>query len=120
MDKTKFTTSPENFGEFKIKTEGRRMKLYIKLNKEETEMWGSMKEAFTQGNVPDDQLARIFLFKGIDAINRELDERIANLTEEEKAEIVAKIEAENSEPETKVGQGDGTLDPETISNVDQN
>lgn len=88
---------PEDFGKVKVDNTGRRMKLYIKLNKEETEMWNAMKDAFTDGQLGDDQLARIFMFKGIDAINRELDERIAQMSDEEKEAIIEQINNESEE-----------------------
>ena len=72
------------------------MKLYIKLNKEETAQWEALKQALTGGDMSNDTLARILFFKGIHAITSELNERVENMTEEEKAEIMSKMTAEQA------------------------
>lgn len=93
----KFIANGETFGKFKLREGVRRMKLYIKLNKEETQQWETLKQALTGGNVTDDTLARILFFKGIHTITQELNERVENMTEEEKQEIMKEMSAEQAD-----------------------
>tara|TARA_R110000824_G_scaffold163741_2_gene339600 strand:- start:4326 stop:4697 length:372 start_codon:yes stop_codon:yes gene_type:complete len=94
--KLTFAVNGETFGNFKLREGDRKMKLYIKLNKEETAQWESLKQALTGGDMSNDTLARILFFKGIHAITSELNERVENMTEEEKAEIMSKMTAEQA------------------------
>ena len=64
-DKITFKVAGKNFGRFKLRDKGRRMKLYIKLTKEDTQQWLTLKEALTGGEITDETLARIIFFKGI-------------------------------------------------------
>ena len=73
------------------------MKLYIKLNKEETANWESLKQALTGGQMTNDTLARILFFKGIHAITAELNERVENMTEKEKEEIMLEMSKEQAD-----------------------
>ena len=91
--KIKFKVDGENFGKFKLREGERRMKLYIKLSKEETGQWNTLKEALTGGKMSNDVLARILFFKGIHTITQELNDRIENMTEDEKKEIMEQITA---------------------------
>tara|TARA_R110000765_G_scaffold102930_1_gene191930 strand:+ start:34 stop:405 length:372 start_codon:yes stop_codon:yes gene_type:complete len=94
--KLTFAVNGETFGNFKLREGDRKMKLYIKLNKEETAQWEALKQALTGGDMSNDTLARILFFKGIHAITSELNERVENMTEEEKAEIMSKMTAEQA------------------------
>ena len=93
----RFIANGETFGNFTLREGVRRMKLYIKLNKEETGQWTALKQALTGGKVTDDTLARILFFKGIHTITQELNERVENMTEEEKAEIMKSMSAEQAD-----------------------
>ena len=73
------------------------MKLYIKLNKEETDQWKALRTALTGGQVTDDTLTRIMFFKGIHSITQELNERVENMTDEEKEAIMKSMSAEQAD-----------------------
>lgn len=94
--KLTFAVNGETFGNFKLRDGDRKMKLYIKLNKEETAQWEALKLALTGGDMSNDTLARILFFKGIHTITQELNERVENMTEEEKTEIMSKMSAEQA------------------------
>ncbi len=87
-EKLTFEVDGETFGNFKLREGDRRMKLYIKLNKEETAQWEQLKAAMTGGQLSNDVFARILFFKGIHSITQELNERVENMTEEEKQQIL--------------------------------
>ena len=95
-DKITFAVDGETFGNFKLRDGERRMKLYIKLNKEETDQWEALKKALTGGEMSNDTLARILFFKGIHAITSELNERVENMSDEEKEEIMSKMSGEQA------------------------
>ena len=80
------------------------MKLYIKLNKEETGQWTALKGALTGGEITDDTLARILFFKGIHTITQELNERVENMTEEEKAEIMEQMTADQADAAMRMAE----------------
>ena len=71
-EKITFAVDGENFGNFKLREGNRRMKLYIKLNKEETQQWETLRNALSGGELSSDTLARIMFFKGIHTITQEL------------------------------------------------
>ena len=96
-EKITFAVDGENFGNFKLREGDRRMKLYIKLNKEETDQWETLKNALTGGQMSNDTLARILFFKGIHAITQELNERVENMTEEEKEAVMKAMSAEQAD-----------------------
>ena len=73
------------------------MKLYIKLNKDETQQWNDLKKALTGGEITDDTLARIMFFKGIHAITAELNERIEKMTDEEKEAVMKSMTPEQAD-----------------------
>ena len=86
--------NPQNY-KFKIKHSARRMKLYIKLTKEETDGWNNIKTAISGGQaISDDNLAKLLFFLGINNIMEELNEKINNMSEEEKAKALAEYEKE--------------------------
>ena len=64
------------------------MKLYIKMNKGETEQWDQVKSAAKPPDMSDDKFARILFYKGIHSFMQELSEHINNLSDEEKEEIL--------------------------------
>ena len=105
MESITFSADPESFGKIKTRVEGRKMKLYIKLNQQETEGWNNIKQAFTDGNMSDDQLARIFLFRGIQGMNDDLNARINSMTDEEREAALAEFNEETATEETAT---DGT------------
>ena len=94
--KLTFAVNGETFGNFKLRDGDRKMKLYIKLNKEETAQWEALKLALTGGDMSNDTLARILFFKGIHTLTQDLNERVENMTEEEKTEIMSKMSAEQA------------------------
>tara|TARA_R110000796_G_scaffold50083_1_gene118773 strand:+ start:82 stop:453 length:372 start_codon:yes stop_codon:yes gene_type:complete len=94
--KLTFAVDGETFGTFKLREGDRKMKLYIKLNKDETAQWEALKQALTGGDMSNDTLARILFFKGIHAITSELNERVENMSDEEKEEIMSKMSAEQA------------------------
>ena len=96
-EKITFAVDGENFGHFKLRQGDRRMKLYIKLNKVETEQWNTLKQALTGGQMSDETLARILFFKGIHNVTSDLNERIENMTDEEKAEIMSQMSPEQAD-----------------------
>ena len=96
-EKITFAVDGENFGNFKLREGNRRMKLYIKLNKEETANWESLKQALTGGQMTNETLARILFFKGIHAITAELNERVENMSEKEKEEIMLQMSKEQAD-----------------------
>ena len=103
-EKITFAVDGENFGNFKLREGDRRMKLYIKLNKEETDQWNVLKEALTGGQMSNDTLARIMFFKGIHAITAELNERVENMTEEEKEQVMKHMSAEQADAAMKMAE----------------
>tara|TARA_R100000458_G_C8197439_1_gene189067 strand:- start:490 stop:861 length:372 start_codon:yes stop_codon:yes gene_type:complete len=96
-EKITFAVDGENFGNFKLREGDRRMKLYIKLNKEETQQWEALSKALTGGQMTNDTLARILFFKGIHTITQELNERVENMTEEEKEAVMKEMSAEQAD-----------------------
>ena len=76
------------------------MKLYVKLNQNETQQWEALREALTGNNVGNDELARVMFLRGVMAFTKELNERIDKMSDEEKAELLE--EAGIQETEVKV------------------
>ena len=75
----------------KVKNEGRRMKIYIKLNKEEGQRWTDIKNAVAGGTgsiVPDDEFAKVMLFRGLNAFMDDIHEAMDSLDDEQKKEIL--------------------------------
>ena len=105
-DKAKitFAVDGETFGKFKLREGDRRMKLYIKLNKEETANWEALKQALTGGQMSNDTLARILFFKGIHSITAELNERVENMTDAEKEAIMKEMSAEQADAAMKMAE----------------
>ena len=85
-----FSFDPESTKnwKFKVKQGNRRMKLYIKMNKDETEQWDTVKAAAKPPEMGDDEFARILFYKGIHAFMTELSEHVNNMPEEEKEKLL--------------------------------
>ena len=96
MKKENIPINPAN-SKCKIKTSGRRMKIYIKLNKSETEGWEQIKKAFTGFNGTQDELVKMMFFRGVNAFMEDLKESVDELSEEEKAQIIKEAEENNSD-----------------------
>ena len=96
-EKITFAVNGETFGNFKLREKNRKVKLYIKLNKEETQQWETLRNALSGGQMTNDTLARVMFFKGIHTITQELNERVESMSDEEKEEIMAKMSAEQAD-----------------------
>jgi len=96
-EKITFAVNGETFGNFKLREKNRKVKLYIKLNKEESQQWETLRNALSGGQMTNDTLARVMFFKGIHTITQELNERVENMSDEEKEEIMVKMSAEQAD-----------------------
>lgn len=96
-EKITFAVNGETFGNFKLREKNRKVKLYIKLNKEESQQWETLRNALSGGQMTNDTLARVMFFKGIHTITQELNERVENMSDEEKDEIMVKMSAEQAD-----------------------
>ena len=96
-EKITFAVNGETFGNFKLREKNRKVKLYIKLNKEESQQWETLRNALSGGQMTNDTLARVMFFKGIHTITQELNERVESMRDEEKEEIMAKMSAEQAD-----------------------
>ena len=111
-----------NAYKFKIKHSKRRMKLYIKLTQEETKGWKAVKEAITGGQeISDDNLAKLLFFRGINNIMEELNQKVSEMTEEEKAKAMNEYEESiKAEPTREELAALGKTDSETSSKEESN
>ena len=116
-EKITFAVDGNNFGNFKLRDGDRKMKLYIKLNKEETDQWDALKNALTGGQMSNDTLARVLFFKGIHTITAELNERVENMTDEEKEEIMKQMSDE--QVDAAMEMADGEFSGEDNENSDE-
>ena len=82
------------------------MKLYIKLNSEETQQWEALRNALSGGQMTHDTLARVMFFKGIHTITQELNERVENMSDEEKEKIMEKMSAEQADAAMQMAEGE--------------
>ena len=91
----------------KINKEGRRMKIYIKLNKSETQGWTQVKKAFTGFNGSKADLVKMLFFRGVNAFMEDLKSQVDNMPEEEREKILKDAEAEvaNSEGSEESAKG---------------
>ena len=120
-----YTFNPKEINwKFKVKKSNRRMKLYIKMTKAETEQFKALEDAAKPPEMSKDQFAKILFYKGIDSFMSQLTEHINNLPQEEKDKIMASAKGEDDRPEptreelaakgkkmleeTKVSESDGT------------
>jgi hypothetical protein len=100
-----FSFNPNELNwKFKIKKGARRLKLYIKMDKSETEQWDAVKSSAKPPEMSDDEFARILFYKGIHSFMQELAEHVNNMSEEEREAVLAgadgPVEAEVSEDQT--------------------
>ena len=81
--------NPDNY-KIKLKFSNRRMKLYIKLNKAETDAWSNVKAMVAEaaGTTDDSTVAKILFFRGINGFMEDVHERVNSLSDKEKAEIM--------------------------------
>jgi len=87
---TLFELDPDKFNcDYKIKEGLRRMKLYIKMNKAETDQWNALKEAAKPPDMPDSNFARFLFMRGIGSFMEELTERINSMSDEEKEALLS-------------------------------
>lgn len=112
-DKITFAVNGKTFGNFKLRDGDRKMKLYIKLNKEETDQWNALKNALTGGEMSDDTLARVLFFKGIHTITAELNERVENMTDEEKETIMKQMSADQADAAMQMAEKEFAGEEET-------
>jgi len=88
VTKQKFKLNTSGYS-FKIKHGDRRMKMYLKLNKEETEQWNTVKEAVLGGMKTDEgQFAKFIFFKGLGSFMDEVAQSVEKLSEEEQKKIL--------------------------------
>jgi len=74
---------------FKTKSEGRRMKIYIKLSKDESNQWAAIKNAVIgAGNMSDGEFAKIMLFRGLNGFMNDLNKAMDEMSEQEKQEVL--------------------------------
>ena len=81
-----------NVGSWNIKTADRkrnRMKITIKLNKEESESFKAFFETVKPTDVSDDQFLKTIFFYGIEAVNERLTETVKEYLETHREELEA-------------------------------
>tara|TARA_A100001201_G_scaffold25514_1_gene28658 strand:- start:3208 stop:3585 length:378 start_codon:yes stop_codon:yes gene_type:complete len=92
-----YTFNPEEINwKFTVKESNRRMKLYIKMTKAETEQFKALEDAAKPPEMSKDQFAKILFYKGIDSFMAQLTEHINNMPKEERDKLV---NGENDRPE---------------------
>ena len=100
--------NPENI-KCKINYTGRRMKIYIKLNKDETAGWQNIKKGFEAFPGTEEELVKMMFFRGVNAFMDDLKEQVEGLSEEEKQEIIKEVQdAEVSQPAEAEASSDDT------------
>jgi len=101
------------------------MKMYIKLNKEETEQWTAVKTAVLgEAEADTNQFAKFLFFKGLGAFMDEVTESVEALSEEERKEIIEETRSEmvdfdNKELELEVGSVEKEETDEKSDEVDE-
>ena len=101
--KEKIIINPKNV-KCKVDNTGRRMKIYIKLNKSETEGWNGIKKGFDGFPGTDNELVKMMFFRGVNAFMDDLKEKVEDMSEEEKAAIIK--EADGGEKAEASSDGD--------------
>ena len=92
-----FTLDPSKINwKFKLKRSDRRLKLYIKMNKAETDQWDALRDAIKPPDADDNEFAKVLFFKGIESFMTQLTDRINSMTEEEKQGILEQSDLEAS------------------------
>lgn len=87
------------------------MKIYIKLNKSETEGWSQIRKGFEGFEGTESELVKMMFFRGVNAFMEDLKEQVDNLSEEEKATILKEADSSasgTSASGTVSGSGDET------------
>lgn len=87
-EKIQLLSVPGDAFTFKVKNNNRRMKVYIKMTKEETKYWSDIRDAAKPENVTDDEFARVIFFRGMQTFMDELVQRINTMSEEEKSSML--------------------------------
>lgn len=65
------------------------MKIYIKLNKQESGQWNSIKSAVVgDGTLSDGEFAKVMLFRGINAFMDDLNQAMDEMSDAEKDEVL--------------------------------
>lgn len=102
---------------FKTKSEGRRMKIYIKLNKNESTQWASIKKAVIgTGAMSDGEFAKIMLFRGINGFMDDLNKAMDEMSEQEKQDVLSEAGVETEvELDIPVSEDENS----TISNTEE-
>ena len=86
--KLKINTSGFSF-KIQNKEGARRMKMYIKMNKNESSQWNTVKDAVLGGMKTDEaQFAKFIFFKGLGAFMDEVSSSVDKLSDEEKQTIM--------------------------------
>lgn len=104
VEKIKLILKTDEY-KFKIRKEGRRMKIYVKLSKAETERWNMLKSAVVgkEGNMNDEDFAKIMLFRGINGFMDDINTAMDEMSDEEKAQVLKEAGIETaSEIEVEV------------------
>jgi hypothetical protein len=119
VQKTQFKLKTDDWV-FKTRSEGRRMKIYIKLNKAESNQWSSIKNAVIgQGAMSDGEFAKIILFRGLNGFMEDLNRAMDEMSAEEKAVV---LEEAGVEPEVQleipVAEETEESDDENVENSD--
>ena len=84
-----YTFNPEEINwKFTVKESNRRMKLYIKMTKAETEQFKALEDAAKPPEMSKDQFAKILFYKGIDSFMSQLTEHINSMPKEERDKLV--------------------------------
>lgn len=83
---------------FQIKHSARRMKLYIKLNKEETDGWKNVESIASDGlGIKDpNQIAKIMFFRGVNAFFEDLQKRVDDMSDDEKEQMTREQNIEST------------------------
>jgi len=103
----KIVINPNNV-KCKINNTGRRMKIYIKLSKEETAGWQNIKKGFEGFPGTEDELVKMMFFRGVNAFMDDLKEQVDSMSEEEKEKILQEVQnGEHTSPQSEAGS-DGT------------
>jgi len=105
--KEKIIINPENT-KCKIDNTGRRMKIYIKLNKEETAGWQNIKKGFEGFPGTEDELVKMMFFRGVNAFMDDLKNQVDNLSDDEKEKILEEVEAEKNSKVSETEAADET------------
>ena len=90
VEKTKINLKTNDWV-FKIRNEGRRMKIYMKLTQAESSQWNAVKGAVIgkDSKMSDGEFAKVMMFRGLNSFMDDVNKAIEGMSEEEKAEVLA-------------------------------